>query len=403
MATTRNLLPYNQALMRNDNTGRLIELGDYQNDWTSTNSTLSLVATNFLVDSRYVLQINPSSTGEIILSLDDVQLYLEDNGRMLSFNSKIKALSSINTSTIIYLDGDDTGFTEFDQSFSSGEYNAIQSNVITVPDDGELHTVNIRISITNHNAATIWSTCPHLIHDMAFYGNNFVPSMRAFLPDFYFEIDSQRSQPTYPFFRLIDILSSAAGDTSREYNEMYGLEADELITSEEGVLSWVQSSLVSPGAIREEYLSWLAQISGERIHRNFQLSDGTLYFNNSGLQRDFVEWQLYGSHYGRGAGTRHAMIEAAKQVTIRTKDGEPSTHSVSLTPFFGGDPFAIRVQTLTNETLDANVGESSDIVLQSVNLSRPMGYQVTHTTVDEFFLTFDDITYGVLDGSVAFG
>ena len=121
------------------------------------------------------------------------------------------------------------------------------------------------------------------------------------------------------------------------------------------------------------------------------------------FQRDFIEWQLYGSHYGRGAGTRHAMIEAAKQVLIRTKDGEPSTQSVSLTPYYGGDPFAIRIQTLSNDTIDANANESSDLVLQSVNLAKPMGYKITHNTVDEFYLTFDDVTYGVLDGTIAFG
>lgn len=403
MATTRNLLPFDSALLRENDDGQTVELGSYTSGWNSTNSTNSIVSTNFLVDTRYVFQLNPSSTGEILVTLDDVPLYLEDNGRILSFNMRIKALSSIDVTTLIYLDGSTTGFEGFAQSFSSGEYNAIQSNRITVPDDGELHTLSVQISITGHNASNIWLTCPHLIHDLDFYANDFVSGIRNYLPDFYWEIDSTKTHPSYPFFRLIDVLTSAAGDTKSEYEEMYGLEADELVTQDEGILSWTQSSLVSPSAVRDAYLGWLAQFNGERIHRNFQLSDGTLYFNNSGLQRDFVEWQLYGSHYGRGAGTRHAMIESAKQVTIRTKDGEPSTQSVSLTPYFGGDPFAIRVQTLTNETIDANTGESSDLILQSVNLARPMGYVVTHQAVDEFFLTLDDVTYGLLDGSIAFG
>ena len=403
MATTRNLLPYDSALLRVNDSGQIVELGAYASDWESTNSELTIVSTNFLVDTRYVLQLNPSSTGEILVTLEDIPLYLEDNGRILSFNMRIKALSSVDLSTMIYLDGSSTGIEGNIQSFSSGEYNAIQSNRITVPDDLELHTLSIRISITGHNASNIWLTCPHLIHDLDFYSNDFVSGIRNFLPDFYWELDSSQSYPTYPFFRLIDVLTSAAGDTKSEYEEMYGLEAEELVTQDEGILSWVQSSLVSPSAARDAYLSWLAQFNGERIHRNFQLSDGTLYFNNAGLQRDFVEWQLYGSHYGRGAGTRHAMIESAKQMTIRTKDGEASTQSVSLTPYFGGDPFAIRIQTLTNETIDANTGESSDSVLQSVNMARPMGYVVTHQTIDEFFLTLDDVTYGLLDGSISFG
>jgi hypothetical protein len=403
MATTFNLLSYNNALLTLNDSKRVVPVGSYSHDWSSTNSVLSIISTNYLVDSRYVIQLSPSSASEIVLTLTDVPLRLSDNGRVLSFNMRIKALSSLNTATLIYLDGQSYGFEEFTQSFSSGEYNALQSNRLTVPDDDDLHTVDIRISITGHNANTIFLTCPHLIHDLAFYANPFVGYVRNYIPDFYWELDSAASNPTYPFFRLVDILSSAAGDTKSEYDQMYGYESAELITQDELVTNWAQSSLVSPGAIRDEYVNWLTQFTGERIHRNFQLADGSLYFDNPGLQRDFLEWQLYGSHYGRGAGTRHSMLEAAKQVLIKTKDGEASTQAVALTPSYGGDPFAIRVQTLTNETIDADVDESSDIVLQSVNLARPMGYVVTHNTVDEFFLTFDDISYGLLDGSISFG
>ena len=158
MATTRNLLPYDSALLRVNDIGQIVELGAYASDWESTNSELTIVSTNFLVDTRYVLQLNPSSTGEILVTLEDIPLYLEDNGRILSFNMRIKALSSVDLSTMIYLDGSSTGIEGNIQSFSSGEYNAIQSNRITVPDDLELHTLSIRISITGHNASNIWLT-----------------------------------------------------------------------------------------------------------------------------------------------------------------------------------------------------------------------------------------------------
>jgi hypothetical protein len=90
------------------------------------------------------------------------------------------------------------------------------------------------------------------------------------------------------------------------------------------------------------------------------------------------------------------MIDSAKRVLIKTDDEEQSTLGVSLTPKFGGNPWAIRIQTLANETLDAAAGESSSLVLSAVELSRPLGFEITHLTVQEFLLTLDDITLGVL-------
>jgi hypothetical protein len=75
---------------------------------------------------------------------------------------------------------------------------------------------------------------------------------------------------------------------------------------------------------------------------------------------------------------------------------------VAVTPRYLGDPFAIRVQTLTNETPDANAGQESDLIKQSVSWAKPMGYTVIHQTVDEFFFSFDDPTLGLLD-SMRFG
>lgn len=400
MATTRNLLEYNNALLRyNDKT--LVELADYQNNWLSSNSVLNLISSNFYVDSRYVLEIFPSSAAPITVYLNGgAQLYLEDNGTTISFNMKVKASSPVNVATKIYI-GDPSGVEAYQQSLSSGQYNAIQSNRLDVPDNAIQNQVFVEIVISDHAAAPIYLTCPHIIDEFEFYQNPFVAFMRNYFPDFYWELDSQKTQPTYPFFRLLDILSSAAGDTQREYNEMYGFESDQLMIPDEATLSWAQSSLVSPRAVREDYVNWLAQFTGEPIHRNFQLSDGSPYFDNAGLRRDFIEWQLLGSHYGRAAGTRSAMLEAAKQVLIKTKNGNPTTRSVALTPRYQGDPFAIRIQTLTNETIDADNGESSDIVLQSVNLAKPLGYSISHLTVDEFYLTLDDPVLGLLDGSLS--
>jgi polynucleotide 5'-kinase involved in rRNA processing len=55
------------------------------------------------------------------------------------------------------------------------------------------------------------------------------------------------------------------------------------------------------------------------------------------------------------------------------------------------------VQTLENETIDADIGEESYLVSQSIALAKPLGYLVIHSTVAEYFFTFDSPSLGVLD------
>lgn len=388
--------------MRINDDGQTIQLGSYTNHWTSTNSTMVLTANNFLVDTRYVLEINPSSINPIVLTLPNTELYLDDNGLLLSANLRIKSLSTCSTSTKIFIDSNSGSVEPFGQSFSSGQYNAIQSNTVTVPDDDQIHNTTIEVTITGHNAKTIYITCPHVIREFAFYANPIVNEFRRFLPDFYWEIDSEKTEPSYPFFRLIDILSSTMGDVLNEYSLMYGLESSQLITKDEAIENYAKSSLVSSNVVRSDYVPWLSQFTGSYILNNLQLKDGSFYFDNHQLERDFIEWQLSNSYYGRASGTREAISRAAQIVLIKTKNGGQSTKSVAITPNFGGNPFALKIQTLTNETIDASDGESSYVVLKSVEHARPMGYTVEHVAVDEFNLTLDDITLGVLDGTLTY-
>jgi hypothetical protein len=72
------------------------------------------------------------------------------------------------------------------QRLSGGVYGAVQSNVVTIPDDAVDHEVSISITITGHNGGNIYLTYPNLIDDLAFYQNQIVSLSRNFMPDFYF-------------------------------------------------------------------------------------------------------------------------------------------------------------------------------------------------------------------------
>lgn len=398
MARTKNLLNDANALMAfSTKDGTSIGLSSIDYDWTAENATLSIFSGEYVVNTRYVLQVFPNTTDTLSVQLSNIPLTLDDNGRAISANIKIKAASPITTNALLYLDSASASYVGHSQITTSGRYSSVHTNQVSVPDDGQVHTASIRFEISNHNGVNIFLTLPHLIHELAFYENPFVARSRTFLPDFYFEIDSSQIYPSFPFFRLIDVLTSAAGETTIEHNRMYGVEASQLFTPDESTEYWTKSSLVSTRSVRDSYIPWLSQFTGAPIRQNIQSASGGVFFENDGLRRDFIEWQLGNSYYGRAAGSREAMAEAAKQVLTKTKDGTKTTLSVAVTPKFQDDPFLIRVQTLTNETPDADTGESSYLVMQSVSLAKPMGYKIIHETVDEFFFSFDDPTLGVLD------
>lgn len=399
MPAVFNLLKNSNALLSYDENNRNVLVPDVQYEWKvfsgSTELEPELISTNFSVSSRYVLVVYPPSTNPITIKLNDVLLFLSDNNRYLSFNSKIKCNSSIVTSCKLYIDDNDVEPNQ--QSLSSGKYNAVQSNRDFVDDDLNNHEANIEITVSGHSQQPIFFTCPHLIHDLGFLENPIIGLIRNYLPDFYWEIDSQNTSPSFPFFKFIDALTHSTGDTRIEYGAMYGFELDQLQNPEWIPDYWTKSSLVSTTRVRNEYIPWLSLFTGEHITQNIQDADGEFYFENEFIIRDFTEWQLRTRRYGSAGGTREALIDSVRQVLIKTKNGENPTRVVALTPNFGGDPFAIQIKTLTNETYDtSDEGESSVLVLRAIEKSKPMGYLVTHQTQDVFTFTLDDISLGVI-------
>lgn len=399
MATTFNLLSDNNALLSfSSQQGEYVGISSVSYDWTASNATLFITSSEAIVNTRYVIRLAPSTSNDIVLTLNDIPLSISENGRALSANIKTKADSPISISSLLYIDSASAAYEPNVQTVNSGKYSAIHTNQVSVPDDENIHTATMQFTISDHSNANIFVTLPHLIHELGFYKNPFVGRARTFLPDFYFEVDSSQLYPSFPFFRLLDILTSAAGETLLEHDKMYGVEQQQVQTPTQVAEYWASSSLVSSRSVRSDYVPWLSQFTGLLVKQNITKSDGTLFFDNSQIKRDFIEWQLNNSFFGRAAGSRIAIKQAAQQVLIKTKNGAPSTLSVAVAPRFLDDPFAIRVATLANETPDAEEGDVSSLVTQSVNWSKPMGYKITVQTFNQFFFTLDDPTLGALDG-----
>jgi len=395
MATTVNLLSADSALLRSTSASVTIPISASGTEWVSTNSTLSVIPTEFITNLRYVLRVAPSGSGDVTLILDEQLLRLSENGKTLSFNAKLRPSSESTVTFQIVVDGE-TAPDPHQRTLSGGLYGAIQSNTVIVPNDEVVHTVSASITVSGHGGGNIYLTYPNLIDDRAFYNNQYIALARNFMPDFYWEIDSAEQYPTAPFHRLLDILTSASNEVMTEYKEIYPFERNEITNSLETAEPIVNSALVNPAFVKDKYINWLSQFTGSTVRKNISKADGSRFFSNYTDERAFIEWQLLNSHYGRGAGTRNALLNSAKQVLIFTKDDTQSTKSVSITPNYNGDNWSFLVRTLENETPDASNGESSVLVLAAMEPARPMGYKIYHETIDEFYLTLDDISFGRL-------
>jgi hypothetical protein len=204
MASTFNLLPDDNALLAfSSQQGEFVGISSISYDWTASNATLFITSSEAVVSTRYVMQLAPATSNNVVLTLNNIPLNISDNGRALSANIKIKANSPVNVSSHLYIDSASASYEPNVQSLTSGKYSAIHTNQVSVPDDENLHYATMKFTISNHLGVNIFATLPHLIHELGFYKNRFVGRARTFLPDFYFEVDSSQFYPSFPFFRLL--------------------------------------------------------------------------------------------------------------------------------------------------------------------------------------------------------
>jgi hypothetical protein len=372
----------------------------YTYGWEFSNCTETLQSTEQATQYRYAFKVSPSSTDPITITLSNVSLLASDNGRRFSFNALFKPSVTVTIDAQLYYDNQ-TSTTAFQNVLYGGRYNAIRANNCELPDDESIHSVSIVIEISNHESKPIYFTSPNLIDDQFYYDNIFVSEARNYMPDLYWDIDSAQENPVAPFHKFIDAMTTIAGETQEKYLEIFPFEKTEIETTLDETLKYSNSTLINPVFAETEYLDWLGQFVGAKLKRNLVDGNGDKYFPNIDAENEFSRWQVNTGYFGQNAGSRDAMISAVKQVLMFTDDNSDSTFSVALTPRYNNDPFAIRIQTLINETPDVTVsGQESQLVLRAVEGARPLGYKVTHTAASVFYFTIGDSSLGIIGGSV---
>jgi len=370
----------------------------------SITPTIEIVPEPYSVLSRYSLNINPVTGADIHVYTDfETQLLVGDNARRFSFNAKIITPSVCTVTTYLHLSTQaHTSVTPLTKTVYPGSFTTIRSNLLTIPiSSSATYAVKARIEVSGHNGSIVYITSPNLIDDQMYYENIFVHSSRLLMPDFYWDIDSQQTDPTMPMHRLIDCMTASADDAFEEYKALYQHQPYVLNSLQEQItINNVHSTLSNPYYVNPRYAPWLAQFVGTKSRKNVYSSSGSPYLPSSEAERSYERWQLSTGFYGIAAGSRQALLESAKQCLHFTKNGNPSTYAVAITPEYLGDPFKILIQTLVNETSDCVAElESSELILQSVEDARPMGYKIYHEAKDEFEFTVGNPVLGIVGSS----
>lgn len=88
----------------------------------------------------------------------------------------------------------------------------------------------------------------------------------------------------------------------------------------------------------------------------------------------YWRWQLQTKYNGYKAGTVEAIEESAKYFLSDTQSCRVTTH-------YGGDRWAIHIETLTSETPGGVTGVASDLIVETVSSTIPAGFTYSHACV----------------------
>lgn len=391
-ATTLNLLGTNEALSAKDSSGNFQDVNNYISDWvvTSLNGSYEIDDTQqaSLTPSYYSMSVTPTNNEPIVLELyNQTVTGLQAGNCNLTFSGNIKSSKAVIVSTAISQQTETPGnvtitadhqelvstypdyVSTVDTTNIPGVWTAFRSNYYPIITNGSAlntstYDMRARITVSGHEGLTFYLTTCVLIDDTAFFKSAFVQTGRAFIPTFYWDIDSAESNPTYPFYKLLDILTSSSNATLSRYKRWFDYELKELRAQDADSETWTRSTLTDGNLVETTSRHWLSQFIGMPIKGNvWAVGTNTNAAGNAASgafeswladESVYIAWQFTKGYYGIHGGTRDAVLESVRQVLTGTK-------AVSLNPGSSANSGTAQAGSGTTITLAAGASATDDI------------------------------------------
>ena len=372
-ATTVNLLGLNEALLAKDSLGKFQDPNQYISDWSITSGnasyTIEDTETNSLTPTYYSINIAPNDSDPVVIELEN-QLVASSKAFNcnLTFSANMFSNNDITTKaeicqqtesfgSVSIPDPDPTsgnlytilvdGYPIYSSSNETinipGQWTAFRSNYYPVvkdraADSSSNYNMKVRVTVSGHDGKSVQMTTCALIDDTAFYLNNYVQTGQSVIPTFYWDIDGQQSNPTYPYYKLLDILTSKGNEGLTRYKQWFDYELNELQSKNDGTEEWTRSTLTDPNYVgaglndrnKSAVQGWLAQFIGTTIKRNVWAtgtntnaaggSPNSTFESWLSDEGAYIAWQFENGYYGVHGGTRDAVLNAIKQVLTGGKE-----------------------------------------------------------------------------------
>ena len=372
-ATTVNLLGLNEALSAKDSLGDFQNTGGYISGWAinSGNASYTIVdtETHSLTPTYYAMNVAPTNNNPVVIELTNQSVVSSQAFNCnLAFSANIFSDNDIKTTAEICQQTESFGSVTIPNPdptteniytilvdtypiYSSsretqnipGQWTAFRSNYYPIvenrsADSSSNYNMKIRFTVSGHNGNSFQITTCVLIDDTAFNKNNFVRTGRAYIPTFYWDMDGQQTNPTYPYYKLLDILTSKGNEALTRYKQWFDYELEELRAQDDNTALWARSTLTDPEYVgnnlpttqKTEHERWLAQFIGTGLKRNVWAtgtntnaaggSPNSQFESWLSDEGAYIAWQLTNGYYGIHGGTRDAVLNSIKQVLTGDKE-----------------------------------------------------------------------------------
>ena len=328
-----------------DSSSESLAATESDSDWEVEGGNFRFTGENYYVSSHYVLEATPTNnslTTPMVVSLDVGSVFdVDDVNESFVFSCVVYCgLRNVTINAKLHdaLGQEVEGNIKVIQA---GSWTALRSNVftkvpLTPPSVGQ-YTVSL--TIVGHGGETVKISTPNLVNEDSWASNPVIQSMRPYIPGFYESYDRNETDPQYPFFRYVDVLTDAIADTMFLYSEWFQFDSREIIPGASKADLSTRSRLTNYQAVYDENLSWFAQFSGAKIKNQLYVENAEIVSNTN----EFKKSQLFPAIYGRGAGTQGSIKEAVGHVLSGTK-------TVVIGQHVNGNPWIMKVVTIISET-----------------------------------------------------